>query len=189
MKDKKKFGQYMTALSETFDKEISTVLSKVYWNALDQYTDEQFENAVNTAIVKCKFFPKPAELIELVSGDQGERSLLAWEKVRKAIVGVGAYQSVQFDDPAIHSCIELMGGWPELCMTRQDELKWKQKEFESAYRVMSKQRNHPEKLCGIVEVQNNARGFIREIPAPVMIGERGKIKQLESPKANLKAIK
>jgi len=57
------------------------------------------------------------------------KDVIAWtEKVRKAIVSVGAYQSVQFDDPAIHSCIELMGGWSELCATRTDELKWKQKE-------------------------------------------------------------
>ena len=100
-------------------------------------------------------FPKPAELLEFVNGDTGDRSLLAWEKVRKAIVSVGAYQSVRFDDPAIHSCIELMGGWPELCATRVTELKWKQKEFETAYKVMAKQRTHSEKLCGIVETQNN----------------------------------
>ena len=40
----------------------------MYWVALDPYGDEETERAFQEAARRCKFFPKPAELIELIEG-------------------------------------------------------------------------------------------------------------------------
>lgn len=171
---RERFLKYMHAMGELFDKALSEHTVSLYWEALKDYSDQDIMKAFNVAAKSCRFFPKPVDLIECIDGEKSDKSLLAWEKVYKAISGVGAYESVQFDDPAIHSCIELMGGWPQLCQCKVDEIKWKQKEFENLYRVMSKREDHSGYLPGIFETDNAARGF--KVPTNVkMIGERGEV--------------
>lgn len=178
-----RFLKYMHRIAELFDRELSESVISLYWEALKDNSDQDIMKAFNLAVKSCKFFPKPAELIEFIEGDNKDQGLLAWEKVYKAIRSVGSYQSVRFDDQAIHSCIELMGGWPMLCQSRVDEMKWKQKEFEALYKVMVKRGDHKPCLPGIAELQNGAKGY--GIQPPVFIGERGEVKQLK----NVKALK
>ena len=64
MKNKKLFMEYMTGLSVLHDKDITPVITEIYWKALEPFTDAQCKAAFDTAIVKNKFFPKPAELLE-----------------------------------------------------------------------------------------------------------------------------
>jgi len=87
---------------------------------------------------------------------------------------------VRFDDPVIHAVIEAMGGWVRLAGDmKADEEKWKQKEFERLYQVLSKnpRDNVPSYLPGLCEIQNAANGY--DITSnPVMIGNERK--QLEA---------
>ncbi len=169
-----RFLKYMHTCSEMYNTSLSEGVISAYWETMKEYSDQEIMRAFNMAFKTCRFFPKPVDLIECIDGEKSDKSLLAWEKVYKAISGVGAYESVQFDDPAIHSCIELMGGWPQLCQCKVDEIKWKQKEFENLYRVMSKREDHSGYLPGIFETDNAARGF--KVPTNVkMIGERGEV--------------
>ena len=75
---------------------------------------------------------------------------------------VGQYQSVKFNPPIIHGIIETMGGWIKLAGDmKADDEKWKQREFERLYDILSRNPpdKYPEYLPGVCEVQNAANGY------------------------------
>ena len=172
MKNRNNFSKFITIISEMFEKTLSKIITEVYWKALEPFSDEQCEKAFNEIVLSSRFFPKPVDIIEAIQGAQGNKSVIAWIKVIKAVRRIGAYQSVKFDDPVIHSVIEVMGGWPALCSGSADEEKWKQKEFERFYLTMFNLDNHAKYLLGIVEKENSVNGKIEYTPEPpVLIGE------------------
>jgi len=164
------FKNYMTLLGEIHGKAISDTLKTAYWEILEEYTDDQCHRAFDVAIKTCKFFPKPAELIEFIEGPSNNKATEAWIKVDQAVKRVGNYASVRFDDPAIHSCIEVMGGWEALGQTSAHEWKWKQKEFEKLYSIMSRRQEHPDVLLGLCDRQNITMGFRKAPENIVQIG-------------------
>ena len=179
MKNKKTFANFILAIGEMFDKDISQALRDIYWKALEPFSDAQCAKAFNAIILSSRFFPKPVDVIEAIRGTGETRAITAWGQVLKAIQAQGAYQSVKFSDPVIHSVVEFMEGWPKLCGTLTDELKWKQKEFERLYKTMEGRGEHAEYLPGIMEIDNGAQGY--ETEGPVLIGfER---KQIETKEA------
>lgn len=165
MQDKRLFSENLTALCEVFDREISNSLTKVYWETLKPYSDAQCKRAFVAAFKTCKFFPKPADLIELLDGTMEDRATEAWAKVCKAVQRIGPYESVEFDDPVIHSVIQAMGGWVQIQNCDMNEWKWRGKEFEKLYVRMSKEEDHPKALPGICENQDAAT-----FEGPVHIG-------------------
>lgn len=173
MKNKKKLVEILTALAEVLPREkpLSETAMALYWRALERYTDEQVEQAAGEVVLRYKWFPRPAELIELIEGNQEDRAVIAWGKVLNGIATYGAYQSVRFDDPVIHSVIQLMGGWVDACRWRLEELKWKQKEFEKIYRAMQGRKDHPDHLEGLVAIKNGADGYTDAIPRPQIVGD------------------
>ena len=72
------------ALANIFGAEPTGAVLDLYLQALNDLTDEQFIRAVTLAIQTLKFFPKPAELRELIgvagsSLDQKSESHKAWD--------------------------------------------------------------------------------------------------------------
>lgn len=171
MKDRSKFSKFMAVVSEMFEKTPSKTIINVYWQALEPYTDEQCEKAFNEVVLSSRFFPKPVDIIETIRGTGVNRATLAWVKTLEAIKHTGTYKSVKFDDPVIHSVIELMNGWPAMGDMHVDDEKWKQKEFERLYLVMEARGNHPAYLPGRVEIENTKTGHLEHIKGPVLIGE------------------
>ena len=170
MKNRKKYMEFMNGMAAVFDKEVNKILIDVYWKILEPYTDEQCEKALNTIITTSKFWPKPAELIEVIQGGKSENAVLAWIKTDKAVRNHGPYVSVKFDDPVIHGVIEILGGWPKFQDCTSDEWKWRQKEFERLYRIVEfRGGDRPEYLPGIIEIDNQARGYSHSLKV-VMIG-------------------
>lgn len=164
------FRNFMLTIGELYDREMSALLQNVYWKALEPYTDEQCERAFNTVLVKTKFFPKPAEIVQEIEGNIEDLATNAWLAVQKTVRRVGTYQSVKFDDPVIHSVIESMGGWIELGQIPEKEIKWKQKEFERLYQLISSNGSkHPSHLVGRFELENAGR-FPEHTPKPVLVG-------------------
>jgi len=155
MKNEVKFKEYMATLCELYDRQISKLLTDLYWKILEPFTDEQCEEAFKEIIYSCRFFPKPADFLDVLQGKKQHQATAAWLKVLNAVARIGNYQSVKFSDPVIHSVINAMGGWPQLCMMSNDEVKWKQKEFERLYEVLSERGGkHPEYLPGASEMSN-----------------------------------
>ena len=173
MRDKKQFAQRITALSALFDREISEAVIEMYWVALDPYGDEETERAFQEAARRCKFFPKPAELIELIEGSSEDREALAWHALLIGIARVGSKSSVRFSDPAIHSVVETWGGWIQVCSMTARDLQFREKDFKELYRMHSRRDSHPEYLVGRTEADNRKRGFLDRIPKPKVVAIEG----------------
>jgi hypothetical protein len=168
MRDETKFKEWMTTLGEIHDKHISELLSSVYWKILEPYSDDQCEKAFSRLIYEAKWFPKPAELIEILDGKRMDRPTQAWIETVNAVRRHGNYISICFHDPVIHAVIEFMGGWGATGEWMDDELKWKQREFEKLYPIMAGRGKNPKYLPGLCEIDNQAKGIERE-PEIVMI--------------------
>lgn len=160
MKDQVKFKEYIAALCELHNKSMSALLIDLYWKVLEPFTDDQCESAFKELIYSSRFFPKPIDFIETINGKQNNKATAAWIEVIDSIKRIGNYQSVKFSDTVIHSVIQAMGGWPGLCVMETDEVKWKQREFERLYEVISAQHGtHPDYLPGTHEMENFSKGI------------------------------
>ena len=169
MKNKKKFSEFMAGMGEVFDKEITRTVSQVYWGALAPFSDEQCDQAFNMALATCKFFPKPADLLEIIRGREQDKAVEAWMIVDRAMREHGTYASLNFGDPKILACIESLGGWEYLGTLDEREWAYKRKEFESMYRARTSV-GAPDHIAGIHEKNNLLRGF--EEPGKVISIQR-----------------
>ena len=161
-KDKKRFAQVMAALGEVFDsgKDTSALKTEIYFKALAGMSIENIEKAA-TMIIQTRTvasFPKPAEMIEAIRGTTGDQSAKAWVLIDETMRKYGNYCSVNFGDPKLHRCIELMGGWEYLGKLEENEWKWKRKEFESLYASLPENQG-PDYVPGISERVNVAKGY------------------------------
>lgn len=180
MKNEIKFKEYMATLCELHEKTLSKLLTDLYWRVLEPFTDEQCEAAFKELIYSNKFFPKPPDFLDAIQGTKKNRATEAWLDVLESVKRIGNYQSVKFPDPVIHSVIQSMGGWTELCMMENDDVKWKQREFERLYEVMEgRGGNHPEYLPGIHELQNFQTGHQTDKRVVTIGYENKKIKLIQ----------
>jgi hypothetical protein len=159
MTDQQKFKEYMTVMCEIFDRPVSELTLSVYWKTLQSFDDDACKKAFEAVIATAKFFPKPADFLEILRGKKEDQAARAWIKVVETVRRVGNYQSVKFDDPVIHSVFKFWGGWGVTASWKESELQWKQKEFERLYAIMAAGNKHPEYLAGQNEIDNTARGF------------------------------
>jgi hypothetical protein len=155
MKNEIKFKEYMTMICELYDKTLSDMMKDLYWKMLEPFTDEQCEKTFKEIILTRTFFPKPVDFLEILQGKKENKATLKWLEVLESVKRIGNYQSIKFSDPVIHSVINAMGGWPQLCMMEIKEEKWKQKEFERLYEIIGERGgNHPKYLPGTCENEN-----------------------------------
>lgn len=176
--DMQKFANAMAALGEIYNKEVSKVLIKVYYGALEMYPIEEVTKAIQAHTRDTEngqFWPKPADLIRHLEGSNESRAMEAWAKVTKAIGSVGMYSSIAFDDPVIHKCIDEMGGWVKLCNTMVDELPFRAAEFQKRYRAAVRfgYTSFPRLLIGHADQSNMSQGYKSE-PEPVLYGDKSK---------------
>ena len=157
MTNREKFAESMAGLSLIFDKEINKALVQIYWNVLREFSDDDVYDAIQRAVRECRFFPKPAELIDFITGSREIRAALAWADVRRAIVEHGSHRSVRFKDLAIHSVLEAMGGWGEMCRLPERELRFREREFRQLYDVYS--RRSIDRSAYLLEGEVDARGY------------------------------
>lgn len=139
----------------------------MYDTALERFTEEQFDRAMNMAVKTCKFFPKPAELIEFIRGDSGSSALVAWETLSIAMQRHGPYRSVLFDDGRIARVVKALGGWKEVCSWLTKDIPYRRNEFMKLY--TSAPDCEPEILPGEFELENRARGYLNHIPEPAKV--------------------
>lgn len=165
---------------------VKDATQELWFELLKDLTDEQFLYSINKICIEVKEYYPSTNFIALVREqlkvNMDNEALLAWEAVKRAMAHQGAYCSVKFSDPAIHSVVNIMaGGWVEFCHMPLD--KWMQKEFEKNYKILSARSEHPKYLKGIHEIENTANGFAEfmgNYKSPILIGTgTGKHKVLE----------
>ena len=167
MKNKTEFAKYMLMMSELFNKELSKPIKEIYWKALEPYSDADCIAVFNKAILSCTFFPKPAELIELIKPKQAmsDQAELAWIDVESAVKSHGPYASVKFDNPVIHGVIDALGGWVKFQDVTMNNWVWVKKEFVKLYPILAGRGGYPDTLPGQIEMDNTALGYDNIKPA------------------------
>jgi len=169
MENKKKFAEMMEACGVVFDRQITEPLADIYWSVLKKHTDEEIQEAFTKAIHACKFFPKPAELLEFIEGSPEDRIAIAYIQLRKACESIGAYESVIFSDPGLETIIEAWGGWEEVCHLPLEEWQYRQKQFRDLYRVSMDIKREPKKFTGRHEYVNRLNGYAEARREPIRI--------------------
>lgn len=107
----------LTKLSTAFDRDMPEVLQEVYLDSLADFSVEQIERSIGEGIQTLKFFPRVAELRQLVEGSGDDRSNSAWSSLLRAMAD-GGYASVKFLDPAIATALDAtFDGWVQACRT------------------------------------------------------------------------
>lgn len=180
--DKKQFAKLITGLAQTFQTPISAPDLENYWRWLRPYALPAIERAI---IDFCRspdahqFFPKPGELVAALEGGSTGQALRAWSKIMHAIRRAGAYRTVVFDDPLIHSVVWDMGGWQSLCAMLTRDEPFRAREFEKRYTsYLSRPPSvYPRQLTGISDTANAARGY-QPTSAPMLIGDEQKALQV-----------
>ena len=170
MKSNAKLKGYITLLSEKYERVISETMANMIIGALKDFPDSECEKAFNHVIKYGRFYKDLIpDLLAFLERKHDDKPALAWVMVDRAVRKIGPYDSVMFSDPVIHSVIESMGGWVAFQNCTEADWKWRRKDFESLYRVMAKQKDHPQYLPGETEVYNMCRGFT--VDKPIAIGE------------------
>lgn len=120
--DREPFMLLMVGLGETYNEPVSDARMEIYFAALADLDIEAVRAAANAHARASKFFPKPAEIREIVGGNVEDRAELAWNAVvnlvrRYGYPGVdGRGGAPSFPDEATRrAALELFGGWPALC--------------------------------------------------------------------------
>jgi hypothetical protein len=173
--EKAEFKNLLGALCASFRVEPTTPFFQGYWLGLKSLDLAEFERAVGKALESSRFMPTPVELRELAGEmSSNARATHAWNEVRKAIRGKGAWASVAFDCPAINAAVRNLGGWRRLCSLDSEELdKWTRKEFEKVYGTLL-QTGFPDYegryLEGVHEADNRQNGYKVDPPQEVRTG-------------------
>jgi hypothetical protein len=166
------FAAELAALGEVFGEAISQMRAQLYFDALSVFTLEEIRGAVRAAIQGCRFFPKPAELIELLQGSPEDQAEVAWSRFLYALTHHGTYASIDFGDPTLHAVIETQfGGWHVAWKLESDATRFAHAEFLKLYRAFRKTGQGRTGHCpGTVELDNRERGYLYAIPTPVRLG-------------------
>lgn len=182
--DKKEFSEIMQATMAIYAKDVTKPVMQLYWNALIEYDMEAVRRAFGGWLKnpdQGQFAPKPADIIRMIDGATGDRAMVTWSKVDKAIRMVGHYQSVAFDDPIIHKVIDDMGGWRKMAsLPTNKDLEFASLEFIKRYRSYSLAggvAEYPAYLIGEHEAGNGKHGY-RDVDPVQLIGDREKAKEV-----------
>ncbi len=172
--DKAKFKDMLTDALAFYRRDVTPFALSVWWSACQPFALEQIGKALTAHAMdpeRGQFPPMPADIVKQLHGTFTDRSLVAWGKVLEAIQRVGAYQSVVFDDGAIHAAIEDIGGWVTICRSEMEELPHLQRRFMESHRVHVKRGTpaFPARLPGAHELENTIAG--RKSAPPVLIGD------------------
>lgn len=136
--EKKRFSRAFGTLNELFDRKTSLLLTNAYFNSLSRFSIEEVELAISTAITKCRFFPKPVELIEMIEGPTKDVmtkdiALEQVEDVMQQLRNIGSWGTPVFKDPITNRLMSSRWTWKSICSMTEEEHTWWAKEFIEAY--------------------------------------------------------
>lgn len=171
--DKKQFSAMIKSVAQLFDKKITSGMMQVYWDCVQDYQLEHVRLALTYACKKSKFFPKPADIQEFMSGTPDEAAALGFDKLITAIRSSGSIASVVFDDPVIHVVVDQMGGWLKVCKWETNELAFRQHDYVKRHTMLQRigVQSWPCKLKGSTELANQDH-YPEWVPPPVFVGNR-----------------
>lgn len=184
--DKQEFADAVREVLKSYRQECGSFTLKIWWAALVNNDLKTVLNAMAAYCAhpdKCKFAPKAGDIVGMIEGTSADRKELAILAFSKAIQNVSSYDTVVFDDPAIHHAIIVgFGSWQEFGMYQESkfECQEQRRTFLAAYASFKKDTPYLPKLIGILERDNSAEGYPDAIPMPKYIGDHKKALAVES---------
>ena len=165
-KDFKRFSSALGTLAEIHDKKMSPTFIKTYFSSLSKHPIENVEAAISESISNNRFFPKPVELKELITGGQPQIEDTALVEANQVIAHLqrhGAHVSPVLEDPITKYLMTRRWPYQKWASQMLDaELKWWEKEFCDAYRAHSAKDHAPE-IDGPPRLRLLARAVGKEI--------------------------
>lgn len=182
--DAARFSSSLAAMAALFEKEPVPQVVEIYFRALERFSIGEVEEGISKACSTMKFFPKPVELIDCITGGTGnlaDKAMVEACRVLEAIKSVGTYVTVCFDDAVTQAVIvQQFGGWAKFGDMLADAEKWFIKDFCAGYQAFSRQNvRHYGALPGWSHMQNALTGRERE-ETPVYIGDVEKAKAIHA---------
>lgn len=138
--DRAELCQLVADVHKYYRQPVTDFTLSVWWTACQPFELEQVRKAMTVHVMNPdggQFLPKVADIVKVLQGSATDRSSVAWGVVMQAIGAVGAYQDVDFGDPATHAAVHDLGGWPKVCRTELKELGYLQHRFTESYRAYS----------------------------------------------------
>jgi hypothetical protein len=191
-RDRLAFAEVMHAVHALYRVDLSEAVLGIWWEAMRSYDLAEVQHALNRHAMNPdngQYLPKPADVVRLLQGSTLDVAHLAWTKLMRAVSRAGAYQSVVFDDPLMHAVVSDMGGWPELCRKRVEEIPFAEREFVEryrGYRVRGGATRYPSYLPGLAEQHNAAAGL--PVAPPVLLGDAARARAVLSAGADSMAL-
>jgi hypothetical protein len=179
--DLERFQDLLTDALAFWRQDVSTFALSVWWEACRPFEFEQVRKALSAHAVdpeRGRFPPMPSDVVKALQGTMVDRSLIAWGKLLDAMQRVGAYNSVSFDDGAIHAAVVDMGGWPAVCRSKFEDMPHMQRRFCELHRAYSARPDipYPPRLVGEFESTNRAAG--KRVAPPLLVGDPKKAQQV-----------
>lgn len=156
------FSAKLIELGELYDVTLTESKLLLYFEALSEADLDFVLGAILQAARTCKFFPKPAELITLIRGDDEDHAERAWVEYKAAARTIGGYGSPTFSDPSVaQTLLQVFGSWEAACWTDFTPEMWssKRKEFGRVYRIIAQRAQPMHQLPGFVERENALHGY------------------------------
>lgn len=181
--DYPKFLSYLSGVMTLYRQETTEFTIRMWWRLCQRFTLAQFMQAMDAHVADAqegRFVPMPAHIVKLLHGTHAEQAQIAWGKLYSAMMQIGAWQNVCFDDALIHRVAQDMGGWPRLCASKSNEIGFLQTQFCKSYqayavRVAAKETvQYEPMLVGLRDADEAYERFRLNAPGVVLIGDGNK---------------
>ena len=131
----KVFVRCLGELALAFSKEVDEYQGKLYFDNLRDLRNEDFAKAVKLIIQNNKFFPKIAEIRQVVKNSDGD-VLEAWTRFREEIGENGVYGKPHFKRQILHDCVRHLGGWQTISYVERKDMPFLRRDFIEIYKVL-----------------------------------------------------
>ncbi len=145
--DRKQFAEIFFGLEEYFRKTHKKTVIEIYFQCLQDLSQEQFRLACRKAVKQGRFFPMVSELREYAGVEKNpgheEKAIMAWVNFYQIlrIHGVsvlntepaGGSENGIVLDPVVFRVIRMLGGVERVRMWTEQEIPFRQKEFIEYY--------------------------------------------------------
>lgn len=122
MIDKIIFGQLMSELSKFYNRPLSDTIKRIYYQSLGELTTPEFEAAVENAVLQCRFFPTPNELITFVKGDNNVFALEEYLELLAIASGQSSEEQLGQLTPHCLKALNSIGGLKRIKNELEDKL-------------------------------------------------------------------
>lgn len=132
--DKRLFMEILLAACAVYDKPpMEKAALQLYWKTLSRFSVGQIESAVSLHIERSKFFPKPADLIEIIDGTASGDAHEIWARIISNLER-GRYDLSDYDEKA-QRALQAIGGIKQLGVTGYEVLDFKRTAFLTEYKA------------------------------------------------------